>query len=110
MAYADLTEQQKTQLQDWLLVMRPWCGEQARANNHGGEVDTAYNSHVSAILGELADGDEIPNESGLAGATQITKAECVSIVSHIQGIRTTYNTAGHRELWTQACGATNMIG
>ena len=111
MAYADLTTQQQVELQDWLtLLLRPWCGEQARANNHGDGIDTAYNSHVSAILGELSDLDDIPNTGGLSGATVVTKAEVVSIVSHVQSILANYNTSAHRQLWSQAGGAVNMIG
>jgi hypothetical protein len=111
MAYVDLTEVQKTELQDWLTtILRPWCGEQARANNHGAAADTAYNSHISAILADLGGADEIPNEGGLVGATALTKDEVVSIVSHLQGILTNYNTAGHRTLWSQAAGAVNLIG
>jgi len=111
MAYQDLTQTQQTELQDWLTqIVRPWCGEQARVNNHAAAADTAYNSHVSAILGDLSGSDEIPNTGGLQGATAITKDELVSIVAHMQGVLTAYNTAAHRQLWSQAAGAVNMIG
>ena len=111
MAYSDLTATQKTELQDWLsAVLRPWCGEQARANNHGQVVNNAYLANASSILDELSDTDEIPNTGGLSGATALTKSEVVGIVSHIQGIQSNYNTAGHRQMWTKAAGATNMIG
>lgn len=110
MAYADLTQEQQQKLQTWLAVLRSWCGEQARTNNHGQAVDTGYNADVSAILGELLDADEVPNTSGLDGATALTKAEIVSVVSHVQGIATSYNTAAHRQLWSKGCGERNLIG
>ena len=110
MAYADLTNEQQRSIDDFLALLRPWCGEQARTNNHGDAVNTQYNANVSAILSLLDDTDEIPNKSGLAGATVLTKSEVISIVSHIQGVLTNYNTSGHRQLWVKACGAENLIG
>ena len=111
MAYADLTAEQKANLQDWLTsLLRPWAGEQARVNNHGDVANTGYNAMASAILAELAGSDEIPNESGLAGAASLTKDEVVSIVSHVQNILTNYNTTAHRQLWAKAAGTQNLIG
>ena len=109
--YDQLPAEDQQSLDDFLnSLVRPWAGEQAKANNHGGAADTQYNANVSAILAVMTGTDEIPNKSGLAGAIAITKDEAVSIVSHIQGIRTTYNTAAHRQLWAKAAGAGNLIG
>ena len=111
MAYEDLTTEQKQSLQDWLNgVVRPWSGEQARCNNHADVANTDYNGSIIAILGELSDADMIPNESGLAGSTSLTKAEVVSIVSHIQGVLGSYNSGPHRQLWAKSAGETNLIG
>ncbi len=110
MSYSELTTDQQTQLQAWLALLRPWTAEQAKANNHGGAIDTAYNADISAILSDLSGSDEIPNTTSAGGATALTKDEAISIVSHIQGIRTNYNTSAHRQLWSKACGAANLIG
>lgn len=110
MAYADLTAGQKQQLQDWLQLVRPIQGEVAKVLNHMAAAKTAYDSHVSTILAPLIDADAVPNESGLAGAVDVTKAELTTILTLLNAVLTTYNTTANRELWTKFCGAENLIG
>lgn len=109
--YASLTQEQKDILQTWVNLVRSWAGEQARVNNHGAAIDTMYNAQITAILAALDDNAIIPNTSGLAGSQSLdADAEVVAIQAHIQGISTNYNTSGHRQLWTKAAGAANLIG
>lgn len=110
MAYAELTADQKQQLQDWLQLVRPIQGEVAKVLNHMGAAKTAYDSHVGAVLALLVDGDAVPNESGLAGAIDVTKAELTTILALLNSVLTTYDTTANRELWTKFCGAGNLIG
>lgn len=110
MAYADLTQQQKTELQEWLQFARPIFGELARTLNHLDAAKTAHSSHVAAILAELSAPDEIPNESGLAGAVSLAKSELTAILVQADSLLMGYGTAVNRELWTKFCGAENMIG
>lgn len=115
--YADLTTEQQNILQDMINLCRAWAGEQARVNNHGEAINTAYNAQVSTILG-LVDGAEvIPNVSGLGGAASLTKNEVITLVSHIQNIQTDmsshtngFNTEALRQVWSMAAGAVNLIG
>jgi len=72
MAYVDLTSQEQQSLDNFLALLRPWTGEQARTNNHGDALNTQYNANVSAILSQLLGTDVIPNKSGLAGAIDLT--------------------------------------
>jgi len=110
-AYAELTNEQRDVLQNWINNLRAVAGEQARVNNHWDAINTQYVSQISAILAELDDNAIIPNTSGLAGAQSLdVDAEAVSIMSHGQGILTNYNTSGHRLLWAKAAGAPNLIG
>lgn len=109
--YAELTTEQKDVLQTFTNLVRSWAGEQARVNNHAAAINTMYNAQIQAILVTLDDNEIIPNTSGLAGSQSLDMdAQVVTIVSHIQGILTNYNTSGHRELWTIAAGAANLIG
>ena len=110
MAYADLTTDQQGQLQDWLQLVRPIQGEFAKVLNHMGAAKTAHSSHVGDILAMLVDADEVPNESGLAGAIDVTKAELTSILTLLNAALTAYDTTANRELWTKFCGAGNLIG
>jgi hypothetical protein len=109
MAFTDLTVEQQSVLADYVRMMRAWCGEQARTNNHADALNSQY-AQVQAILGELQDTDLITDGSGLSGAMTLTKAEVVSLTAHMQGILGTYNTAGHRQMWAKAAGPTNLIG
>jgi hypothetical protein len=109
MAYNDLTSDQKNVLSEYVRLLRAWCGEQARTNNHGDALNTDY-SQVQAIMDLLANEDVIADGSGLAGAASLTKAEVVSITAHVQGILSGFNTLGHRQLWAKACGPSNLIG
>lgn len=109
--YTNLTTEQKDVLQTFTNLVRSWAGEQARVNNHASAINTMYNAQIQAILVTLDDNSIIPNTSGLAGSQGLdSDAELVTIVSHLQGILTNYNTSGHRELWTKAAGAANLIG
>lgn len=107
-----LTEEEQASLLSWInKLVRPWCGEQARVNNHGDAANTEYNAVQTTLLAKLDNEDVIPvSGSGLAGAESITKADVVSIVSHIQGILANYNTSAHRQLWAKAAGESNLIG
>ena len=108
--YAELTNEQRALLQAFLNNVRAWSGEQARTNNHGDALNTSYNAQVSAIISSLDAAEVIPNTSGLAGAASIVKEDLVSVVSHVQGVLTNYNTTGHRQLWVKLTGAGNLIG
>ena len=110
MAYADLTTEQKSVLDEWLNQLRATMGELARVNNHLEVADDAYNGQTSAILNELQGSDLVPNAGGLAGAQSLTKDEVVTMVSYAQGILTNYNTSGHRQNFGKAAGSANLIG
>ena len=110
MAYADLTAEQKSVLDEWLNNLRASKGELARVNNHLEVSNDIYNGQALAILGELAGADEIPNAGGLAGAESLTKDQTVTLVSYAQGILTNYNTGPHRQNFGRAAGGANLIG
>ena len=109
MAYADLTTEQKQSVDEFMALLRPWCGELARVHNHGASAFTQYWATISAILGELLDGDVIPNKSGLPGAAGITKTEIGTILAW-QGSIATINSEANRQLMAKACGGTNLNG
>ncbi len=110
MAYTDLTTEQQTQLQDWLTIVRPMMGELARLNNQFRVAKDAHASHVGAILALLVGSDEVPNETGLAGATAVTVAELAGILTDANAILTTYDTDAKRQVISKFAGAGNMLG
>lgn len=110
MAYADLTAEQKSQLQDWLKIVRPMMGELGCLCNHLEVAKDAHTSHISAILGELVDADEIPDAAGYPGATPVTKAQLAEVLGDGNTILATNNTDTKRQLYGQFAGAKNMLG
>ena len=110
MAWADLSAEEKAVVTDFVRLARAWAGEQARTSNHSDALNTAYNATVTTLLGEIGESELIPDGSGLGGAVTLTRAEVVTLVSHMQGILTDYNTSGHRQLWSKAAGPGNLIG
>lgn len=109
MAFNDLTPEEQGVLADYVRNLRAWCGEQARTNNHGDALNDGY-SNIQAILAQLSSDDLVQDGGGLPGAMTLSKAEVVTITAHMQGILTNYNTAGHRQMWAKAAGATSLIG
>ena len=109
MAYVDLSIEQKQSVDDFMSMLRPWCGEFARVHNHGAAAYTQYWASISAIMGELLDADVIPNKSGLAGAVGITKAEIGVVLAWIGSVAT-INSESNRQLMAKATGGVNLIG
>jgi hypothetical protein len=109
MDFGDLTPEQQAVLADYVRILRSWCGEQARTNNHAAALNDGY-AQVQDILALLDNADPVTDGSGLSGAMTLTKAEIVSLTAHMQGILTNYNTAGHRQMWAKAAGPSNLIG
>jgi hypothetical protein len=115
--YANLTNEQKSILQNSLNLIRAWAGEQARTNNHGEAINDDYNAQTLTVITELDALEVIPNTSGLAGAVSITKEEMITLVSHVQNMQADmsthtggFNTPALRQVWTKAAGAENLIG
>ena len=104
--WASLTAEQKTVVQNWQALQASWATAQAKANDLGQQVDTAYNAVVSPL--SLGNTEVIPITVGYAGAQSMVYSDCVSIESHIQGIHTNYDDSAHRQLWSKACGAGNL--
>jgi hypothetical protein len=52
----------------------------------------------------------VPNSVGLAAAQpKLSRADVVSMVSHLESALTSFNDAGHRNLWAKACGPSNLM-
>ena len=104
--YASLTADQQATVQSWLNLQRAWASAQAKANDLGAAVDTAYNAQITPL--GLGSAEAIPNTSGLDGAQAMVFSDAVTIESHIQSLQSTTNDTAHRGLWVKACGAANL--
>lgn len=118
MAYADLTTEQKASVQALLQLVRPLTAEHIRTLEKMQAATAYYGGNVETILGELQNGDVIPNESGLAGAQSVTKSELVTQIgffinassnASVPNAEGSYNTAFHRALAAKLAGPDNLI-
>lgn len=78
MPYADLTAEQKQAIQQVMQLIRPSVGQMRRLAALWKDIGIAYAQTGGPLrtgLNALASADVIPNESGLAGAMPVTKAE-----------------------------------
>jgi len=109
MAFSDLTAEQQATLADYVRLLRAWCGEQARTNNHADALNSQY-AQIQTILGELQSADVVTDGSGLSGAMSLTAGEITSMTAQMQGILAAYNSEGLRQAWAKAAGPSNLIG
>ena len=72
-------------------------------------IKIAWDSQISAMFGDLAAGDVIPNGSGLDGAASLTKAQVTSLLTDLAAILTTYDSQAQRDKYISVIGAVNMI-
>ncbi len=110
MAFGDLTSEQQGIVAEYTRQQRATVGEFARMLNHMAALDAMYDGQVVAAWASLLTGDVIVDASGLAGVSQLTKAEVTSIADAVQTILTTYNTAELRQLYVKMAGLSNTIG
>ena len=109
MAFSDLTAEQQGIVAEYTRQQRAVVGEFARLLNRMEALDNMYDGQVTAAWASLAAGDIITDNSGLAGVSNLNKAEVASIADAIQVILTDYNTEALRQLYVKMAGMTNTI-
>lgn len=108
-AWNALTQEQRDIYTTFERDLRGVSGELQRLCNKAAALNTRYTSQVQAILVALDDNSVVPNTSGFAGASTLdSDAEMATLVSHLQGVLTNYNTSGHQEMRAKACGQANV--
>ena len=68
MAYADLTQAEKQELSEFLRDYRAAVGDTIRGLRRQSLLKYSWDNSISAIWAKIANGDNIPDDSGLAGA------------------------------------------
>ena len=109
--WENLTQEQRDIWQAWERDLRIAHGAFQRLLNKFDRLNTTYNAQILAILADLDDNTIVPNGTDLAGAASLdSDAETVSLVSHMQGALTSYNTTGHKNMRDKAAGGENTAG
>lgn len=105
--YDSLSEMDKSVVQSTTQLIRSACGSIARDFNLMKAIADDQNA-IDLIL-SIDPGEMIPNESGLDGADDLTRAELVSIWNEITAMKAAYDTPANREDWSKAAGAPNLL-
>ncbi len=110
MAYADLTPEQQQIVAEYVRQVRATIGEFARLLNHFEALDYMYDGQITAGWAALLNTDIITDGSGLAGVSELTKAQVTTLANGMDAVLTTYNTQAMRQLFVRVAGMTNTIG
>lgn len=107
-AYADLSESDKAVVQNTVQLVRAGAGEIAKVFNHLKAIADDTNA-VNLVL-SVDVGETIPNESGLAGADDMTRQEITDLFQLLDSIRTTNDDASFRSKASKAAGINALLG
>lgn len=104
--YANLTDEQKLIARDQVNQLRALAGQIARTIVQGKVVQIAIDADngLRDIVTELDPGEVVPNESGLAGAQSLSRADLASLVAVLDALITANDVQATRELLAQANG------
>ena len=106
--YADLTAEDKAVVQSTTQLIRSVSGSTGRAFNALKAIADDTNA-INLILSVDAD-ETIPNQSGLAGADDLTRTELAAIWTELSAMKTTHDTPANRAAWSKAAGTPNLLG
>jgi hypothetical protein len=82
MAYADLTATEKQELSEFMRNYRAAIGDTVRGLHKQYLLNASWTNSISAIWAKCANGDTIPDDSGLAGADHsMTKADFAAVLT-----------------------------
>lgn len=104
--YADLTAEEKAITKETTNQLRALMGEMARLIVTSKTIQYAVDAPggLREIVTALDNTESVPNESGLAGAHSLTRAELAAVVALLDLYITTFDTTPNRELMAQARG------
>jgi hypothetical protein len=104
--YADLTDEQKSIVRDQVNQLRALSGQIARTIVQGKVVQIAVDADggLRDIVTSLDNGEVVPNESGLAGAQSLSKADLANLVAVLDALILANDVQATRELLAQANG------
>jgi len=107
--WLELTDEQRNVYSTFERDLRSLMGEWQRLNNKLAALDSRYTSQIQAILVALNPNTDVPNSSGLTGSSGLNSGtEMVTLVSHYEGMLTTYNTDNHKQMRAKAAGQANV--
>lgn len=97
-------------MDELITQVRALAGALGRLNSTAEVFVDTWDAEVSAIVGSLDANTNIPNASGLAGASDLSKEEVTQMLgTSLAGLLTTYNSSAARQIYARFAGPTNLI-
>lgn len=109
-AFTDLTTDEQGQLKAFMPMFRVAIGELARVCNHGASLDGIWLANVKAIVAKLDAATVVPDDTGLAGAAQVTSDDLNSTMGLLEALLASANTQAQRAEYIKIAGAPNTVG
>lgn len=108
MAWADLSDTEKEQVQTYDRLLRGAIGEFAKVLYKINVANTYNDSTVGALL-TIIGSDEIPSDSGLAGIEMKTGTQMAAINTQLEALITDNYSAADQQNYVEFAGPTNVI-
>ncbi len=96
-------------VQEFCNHLRQFIAEFGRSINRFEMLNETYNGGLTAIIASMDAGELSADASGVLGAHDLTKEEIISLVAHVQSALTSFNTAGHFQLWNKCHGPLRLV-
>lgn len=109
MQYADLTTDQKAQVQAFMDVYRPILGQVARIFAQTAGMENAWNGSISALVTSLDAGAIVAAPTGLAGAAPLTRESVITTMGNFAAALASFNTDTMRQGYINAAGLSNTL-
>ena len=106
--YDSLSEADKAVVQNTVQLIRANAGAVGRVFNAMAAI--AADTNAIALITSIDPGETIPNESGLAGADDMTRSELVGMWNDFDTMRTAHDTPTNRAVWSKAAGINHLLG
>jgi len=106
--YASLSDSDKAVVQNTVQQIRALSGTVGRQFNALTAI--ANDTNAVNLITSIDSGETIPNQSGLAGADDMTRSELVSLWNELIAMQAAYDTAANRASWSKAAGINALLG
>jgi hypothetical protein len=108
MSYSTATPAQQLQVQQFVLLQRAACVQIWQLQKTINAIVAGWNANILGILG-TPQGTPIPDNTGYAGAVELTDTQVTNLISILESFQTNTMTAGNETLFTLATGPNNML-
>lgn len=109
MNYEDLTPEEQAAIDSWLQIVRPAIGMAAKMLSQAEMAMAQYESQAQAAVGKLSPGSTVPNKTGLADASAVSKEDIVDVAGNLNALIAAYTTAANRQQHIRFAGVNAMV-